>query len=73
MEKINKVFSRDVTLPMIISVPNKEMVAMLVFQSSPVGVELFSYSTTLLFFYSSSILLLIFLFESPTRLVPQTI
>ena len=44
MEKIKKVFSRDVTLPMIISVPNKEMVAMLVFQSSPVGVELFSYS-----------------------------
>ena len=56
MEKINKVFSRDVTLPMIISVPNKEMVAMLVFQSSPVGVELFSYSTTLLFFYSYSCL-----------------
>ena len=56
MEKINKVFSRDITLPMIISVPNKEMVAMLVFQSSPVGVELFSYSTTLLFFYSSTLL-----------------
>ena len=44
MEKINNVFSCDVTLAMIISVPSKEMVAMLVFQSSPVGVELFSYS-----------------------------
>ena len=55
-KKLNEVFSRDVTLPMIISVPNKEMVAMLVFQSSPVGVELFSYFTTLLFFYSYSCL-----------------
>ena len=51
MEKINKVFSRDVTLPMIISVPNKEMVAMLVFQSSPVGVELFSYSCKCFFLF----------------------
>ena len=55
-KKLNEVFSRDVTLPMIISVPNKEIVAVLVFQSSPVGVELFSLSTTLLFFYSYSCL-----------------
>ena len=48
--KLNKnyrVFSHDVTAAIFVS-QNNETAAMLVFQTSPVGVELFSYANELL-------------------------
>ena len=39
----NRVFSHDVTAAILVS-PNNEMAAMLMSQTSPMGVELFSYA-----------------------------
>ena len=42
-KRFNRVFSHDVTAAILVSQNNK-MAAMLVSQTSPVGVELFSYA-----------------------------
>ena len=49
---MNRVFSHDVTAPILVS-QNTETAAILVSQTNPLGVELFSYANA--FFYFSKI------------------
>ena len=46
---VYRVFSHDVTSAMLVS-QNKEMAAMLVFQTKPLGIELYFYANTLFCF-----------------------
>ena len=45
LKRFNRVFSHDVTTAMLVS-QNKEMAAMLVSQTKPLGIELYFYANT---------------------------
>ena len=52
-EMANRAFLRDVTAVMLVF-QNKEMAAMMVYQTNPLGSELYFYANTFFFFFQES-------------------
>ena len=68
MQQFYRVFSHDVTAAILVSQSN-EAAAMLVSQTSPVGVELFSYANAFFCFQKHSIGSLLFLVLTEDKVI----